>query len=126
MSLMSIRLELGRTAGFPNGDRSHGYEFLAPLTDDGHIDHDAWMQKKNECLVRKFESGQSDEHGRLRHVGQGWRFDFDPSRSDDDEPFYKLDRHIISPGLYISVTEHDGVQRPFKIVSVTPAGGRRS
>lgn len=123
MSLMSIRLELGRTDGFPNGDRSHGYEFIAPLTNDGHIDHEVWMQSKPNCIVRRFEAGQADEHGLLRRVGHGWRFDFDSARSDDDEPFYKLDRHTISPGLYVSLTEHDGVQRPFKIVSVTPAGG---
>jgi hypothetical protein len=126
MTLMTIRLELGRTTGFPNGDSSHGYEFLAPLTEDGHIDRDVWAQWKDDCLVRRFQPGHPDGHGLLRHVGRGWRFDFDPSRSDDDEPFYKLDRHTISPGLYVSLTEPDGVQRPFKIVSVMPAGRRRS
>lgn len=124
--LMNIRLELGRTGDFPNGDHSHGYEFLAPLTDEGHIDQQLWLQRKEDCRVRRFEAGLPDEHGRLRRVGQGWRFDFDPGRSDDDEPLYKLDRHTISPGLYVSITEHDGVQRPFKIVSVSPAGGRRT
>lgn len=44
MTLMNIRLELGRTTGFPNGDSSHGYEFLAPLTEEGHIDHDLLVQ----------------------------------------------------------------------------------
>jgi hypothetical protein len=26
----------------------------------------------------------------------------------------------LSEGAYISITEHDGVQRPFKVISVTP------
>jgi hypothetical protein len=52
-------------------------------------------------------------------MGRGWRFDF--GRSTDDEPLFKLDRHSLTPGAYISITEHDGVLRPFRVVSVTPA-----
>ena len=71
--------------------------------------------------MRHFWAGQEDKFGFLRHVGQGWRFDYDPSDKEDDEPLFKLDRHTIAPGLYVSVTGQDGVQRPFKIVSVAPA-----
>ena len=120
MSLMRIRLELGRTEKFPHGNPGHGYEFLAPLAKDGHIDAKAWREKKENCTVRYFRPGHDDEEGLLRHIGQGWRFDFDPSQTSDDEPFFKLDRHVISPGYYVSLTEHDGVEKPFKIVSVTP------
>ena len=38
MSLMTIRLELGRTADMPAGDSRHGYEFVAPINRDGHLD----------------------------------------------------------------------------------------
>ena len=31
MALKRIRLELARTADFPEGSPSHGYEFVAPL-----------------------------------------------------------------------------------------------
>ncbi len=31
----------------------------------------------------------------------------------------KLDRHVLTEGSYVSVTEHDRVQRPFKIVEAT-------
>ena len=51
-------------------------------------------------------------------VGRGWHFDYDAHDSDDDEPLFKLDRHIIKQGEYLSITEHDGVMRTFKIVSV--------
>jgi hypothetical protein len=56
----------------------------------------------------------------LRHVGHGWRFDYDGRSADDDEPFFKLDLHTLTPGAYVSITEHDDVLRPFKVVSVTP------
>jgi|GEM_PF-3187895 len=32
---MNIRIELSRTDGFSDGDRSHSYEFVAPLTEEG-------------------------------------------------------------------------------------------
>jgi hypothetical protein len=122
MSLMTIRLELARTAQAPQGDSRHGYEFVAPLDSAGHIDAAEWARFKAHCMVRRFHPGQEDRTGELRHVGRGWRFDYDKDRSDDDEPFFKLDRHRIAPGLYVTITE-DGVERPFRVVQVLPAGG---
>jgi hypothetical protein len=31
---------------------------------------------------------------------------------------YRLAKHRLREGEYVSVTEHDGVSRPFKIVSI--------
>ena len=120
MSLKRIRLELGRTSGDPMGDPSHGYEFIAPLTPEGHLDASEWEKQKSHCGVRSFRPGLADRHGLLRRVGRGWRFDYDPRGGIDDEPFFRLDRHVIAPGLYVTVTEADGRQRPFRIASVTP------
>lgn len=120
MSLMTVRLELGRSANAPDGNPGHGYEFVAPLDRNGHLDATEWLAEKNRCGVRSFRPGQAERRGMLRHVGRGWRFDYLPGRTDDDEPFFKLDRHIIAPGLYVTVREEDGIERPFKIVAVTP------
>jgi hypothetical protein len=38
--------------------------------------------------------------------------------SEDDEPFFKLDKHKLEPGAYVSVVEQDGVLRPFRVISV--------
>jgi hypothetical protein len=120
MSLMTIRLELGRTADAPQGDTNHGYEFVAPLNRDGHLDIAEWAAEKERCGVRSFRPGHTERRGMLRHVGRGWRFDYFPGRADDDEPFFKLDRHIIAPGLYVTITEEDGIERPFRIAEVKP------
>jgi len=120
--LCKIRLELGRMEGFPQGSSIRGYVFTAPLTDAGHIDALAWKSARQDCKVMRYWADEPVQHGLLRHVGQGWRFDYEARRSDDDEPFFKLDRHVIKPGNYVSVTEQDRVQRPFKIVSVVPIG----
>ena len=120
MPLNLIRLELARTAEYPQGSSRHGYEFIAPLTSDGHIDVAEWRRAKDKCSVTRFWKDEPAEKGLLRHVGHGWRFDYDASESGDDEPFFKLDQHKMEPGTYVSVTEHDGVQRPFKIVRISP------
>ena len=121
MTLMTIRLELGRTREFPEGDSGHGYEFIAPLDRHGHLDAAGWRMEKEHCVVRCFRQGTKVRTGALRHVGRGWRFDYAPADREDDEPLFRLDRHVIAPGLYLTVTEDDGEQRPFKIVSVQPA-----
>ena len=121
--MMKVRLELGRTEGYPSGDPNRGYEFVAPLTDAGHIDAAEWKAHKHVCVVHHFVDGETVESGRLTRTGRGWRFNYDSRSREDDEPFFKLDQHLIRPGLYVSLIEHDGVRRPFKIASVVPLGG---
>ena len=116
--LSHIRLELGRVNEFPEGSSRHGYEFIAPLTPAGHVDVDAWRKSRLRCGVRRFWGHDREEHGMLKHVGRGWRFDYgEPDESD--EPFFKLDAHAFVPGNYVSIREHDGVTRPFKVVEVS-------
>lgn len=119
MTLSQIRLELARTPEFPQGSPDHGYEFIAPLTKDAHIDSKSWKDVKDRCRVVRFWGGEERELGVLRHVGRGWRFDYNAKDDSDDEPFFKLGQHALSPGAYVSITEHDGIQRPFRVASVT-------
>ncbi len=121
MTLMKIRLALGRTREAPSGDARHGYEFIAPLDAQGHIDSAAWLRLKDQCTVRRFRPGEDEKNGVLRHVGRGWRFDYVAGQTQDDEPFFKLDKHVIAPGLYVTVKEENAEAQPFKIVNVTSA-----
>jgi hypothetical protein len=116
--LKTVRLELARTDGFPSGSSAHGYEFVAPLNREGDLAADLWRTAKDKCTVTRFWGDEPERKGQLRHVGQGWRFDYDTRVDTDDEPFFKLDRHKLAPGNYVSITENDGIQRPFRVVSV--------
>lgn len=122
MPLMTVRLELARQPGFPEGSHAHGYEFVAPLTADGHLDAAHWRTHAKACTVRRFWGAEAEQHGRLVHHGRHWAFDYDLADNADDEPVFRLDRHAISEGEYLSVTEQDGRQMTFRIVSVRPAG----
>lgn len=118
MALKTIRLELARTQEFPHGSPDRGYEFVAPLTPEGAFDVEEWRARRKECTVRRFWAGEDDEHGYLVHKGNRWAFHYAGHDSDEDEPIFRFDRHSFVEGEYISITEHDGVQRTFKVVSV--------
>jgi hypothetical protein len=117
--LQSIRLELARTPSDPDGDGECGYEFIAPLDEHGRLDAAAWRANRARCSVRRFWRGEADETGELLHTRGGkWVFSYAPG-TEDDEPIFRFDRHSFVPGEYVSITEHDGVTRPFRVVSVT-------
>ena len=114
MSMKRIRLELARDHEFPEGSRDRGYEFAAPLDENGHLLADEWRKTREHCRVKRFWPEQKDEFGHLVHRrGHSWAFDYHTKRTDDDEPGFKFDRHSFIPGEYVSITEHDGVMRTF-------------
>lgn len=116
--LRHIRLELARMPGKPDGSARCGYEFHAPLTADGHLDAEAFAAHRSQCVVHRFWEGEKAETGHLLHLGRDrWVFSYGPG-TEDDEPAFKFDRHRFLAGEYVSITEHDGVTRPFRIVWV--------
>ena len=121
MPLMKVRLELARNSEFPEGSSAHGYEINAPLTEDGHISKQVWREHAADCSVRRFCGDEDEEHGRLIHIGDQWVFHYTGMEEDDDEPVFRMSQHVFVPNEYISITEHDGEQRAFKVVSVTPS-----
>ncbi len=118
MPLMKVRLELARNEEFPEGSSHHGYDFNAPLSDDGHISKQEWNEHAADCTVTRFWDGEDEEHGRLIHIGDRWVFHYTGTDPDDDEPIFRMGEHSFVSGEYISITEHDGVQRTFKVANV--------
>ncbi len=115
MTLRTIRLELARTKDFPEGSAGHGYEFIAPLDKSGQLDSDEWQRFRQACTVRRFWRGEDDEHGQLERTLDGtWVFSYELGEADD-EPIFRFDSHVFSEGEYVSITEHDGVTRPFRV-----------
>ena len=115
--LKRIRLELARMPGFPDGASDCGYEFVAPLDAEGHLDAEAWKVNRERCSVRRFWRGEAEEQGHLLHARNRWLFSY-AEGEDDDEPIFKFDRHVMRPGEYLSITEHDGETRTFRVVWV--------
>jgi hypothetical protein len=124
--LKRIRLNLARSKEFPNGSSRHGYEFVAPLDGDGHIDVELWRKHRAHCRVRRFWNGERDEIGMLVHKSGGkehgrWVFDYDQTAETDDEAGYRFGAHAFRPGEYVSIRDEDGDMHTFQVASVEAA-----
>ena len=118
--LKRVRLELARDEDYPLGSRNHGYDFIAPINDDGHISVEDWKRERERCRVKRFWEGEKDEVGHIiRKPGGSWAFHYDIHGSQEaDEGGYRFDQHSFKPGEYVSIREHDGELRTFKVMSV--------
>jgi hypothetical protein len=118
--LRRVRLELARDHEFPNGSSERGYDFIAPLDRQGHIDLAAWKALRERCRVRRFWAQEPEEVGHVLHKqGRVWAFHYDihgdPSH---DEAGFRFDSHTLVPGEYVSIKEQDGTLRTFRVMSV--------
>lgn len=120
VALKRVRLSLARDPVHPQGDRDHGYDFIAPIDDAGHIHAETWKKTRDRCRVKRFAPGDQDEVGHIVHKpGGAWAFHYDiRGNPDSDETGYRLDHHAFKPGEYVSIKEHDGVLRTFIVQAV--------
>lgn len=124
--LRKIVLNLARTRDYPDGSIRHGYDFVAPLDDTGHIDTESWKAQKALCVVHRFWGDEPRQRGQLVHRAGGaggstWAFDYDAGSSDDDEAGYRFAQHAFIEGEYVSIRDEDGELQTFRIVRVTDA-----
>lgn len=119
--MFEIRLELARDRDLPEGSQRRGYVFRAPLAADGRLDAEAWRSKRQDCSVERFWDGEVTELGTLvLRPGGEWVFDFDPADDADDEPGFRFGSHSFRVGEYVSIHEHDGHERTFRVASSRP------
>jgi len=117
--LSKIRLELARTREHPDGERRIGYEFCAPLDEQGMIDVQKFRENRESCTVRRFRANEEHEDGRLvRKPGRAWSFHYDVHGDpSNDEAGFKFGNHRFVVGEYVSIREED-VQQPYRVVSI--------
>lgn len=127
--LCRVTLTLARCPEHPEGSAGRGYEIVAPLGPDGHLDAALWREARDLCRVRRFWTGEPDRHARLVHRAGGdhgatWLIDYADWTNEDDEPGYHLGTHAFVEGEYISIREAgDEIFRPFKVTRVRPMEG---
>ena len=125
-NLKRIRLELARSKEFPEGSVTDGYEFVAPLDGDAHIDAALWRECRDRCRVRRFWDEEA-EVGHLVHRPGGsehaqWVFDYDGgSVEHNDETGYRFGAHAFRPGEYVSIRDPASGMHTFRVISVRPA-----
>ncbi|MEP2101704.1 MAG: hypothetical protein ABJP02_09355 [Parasphingorhabdus sp.] len=115
MTWKTIRLELARTAEHPNGSSAHAYVFRAPLDDAGFIEPKALREAEKRPVVRRFWLGERDQNGVVITTDKGWAFSYKVG-DDDDEVIFGLQNHPIKVGEYLTITEADGSELPFRVI----------
>lgn len=115
----NVRLELARTEGFPQGSPSRCYLLRLPLTPEGTIDEPARAADPGRATVRRFWPNEPDLAGYVIRTAQGWAFSYRLG-DDDDESVFHLETHPMRIGNYLTLTEPNGEQRPFRVTSVVP------
>ena len=94
----AARVELARDHDFPDGSSERGYEFTAPLTNDGRISESEWKANRTRCRVRRFWSGDAGEVGHLiRKPGGSWAFHYDLLGDPDDDESGSLWQSPVCP-----------------------------
>lgn len=120
--LHRVTLHAARSKAFPEGSARHGYAFVAPLTEAGKIDAEAWRAHRGECIVHRFWGDEPALRGLLAHRsggrhGASWVFELGETLSEE-EPGYRFADHTFRPGEYVSLREQDGELTTFKVASV--------
>ncbi len=120
--LHRVTLHAARSKAFPDGSIRHGYSFVAPLTEDGKIDADAWKAHRGECIVRRFWGDEPEMCGLLAHrpgghKGSSWLFELG-DKLDEEEPGFRFADHAFRPGEYVSLREQEGQLMTFRVTSV--------
>ena len=116
MTWKTIRLELARTADYPDGSSAHAYVFRVPLNDEGFIEPDALKQAEKRPVVRRFWPGEADQSGVVIATPKGWAFSYRVG-DEDDEGIFRLKDHPLKVGEYLTITEADGSELPFRVIS---------
>lgn len=111
-----VRLELARCHDFPEGSPERGYQLSLPLTKDGYLDADGWLEHRDQMGFHRFWDG-NDDHGQVRHSRRGWNLEFTDG-SDEEEVIFRGDQHRFAEGEYISIKERDGIMRTFQVAEV--------
>lgn len=125
-NLHLIRLELARDPEHPDGDRNHGYEFVAPLDPMGRLDVDTWRESRERCTVHRFHAEEDDMRGHLIHRAGGaggstWVFHYDVEGDpEEDETGFHFETHTFKQGDYVSVREMDEQVHTFVVVQIRP------
>lgn len=117
MNWKSIRLELARTKEFPEGSAGRCYLLRLPVRDDGLIDEEALGDRPAQATVRRFWPNEADLSGYVIRTPKGWAFSYRPGE-DDDESVFHLESHPLRIGEYVTLTEPDGQQLPFRVASL--------
>lgn len=118
------RVTMQRVAGSrpPQGRAGTSYEIDLPLDPDGQIDATSWLDRPDQCRVKRLRDGEAGEVGRLARDAHGrWYFDYGAQEKGGRHRGLTGDRFHV--GQFIGLVEDDGDLQTYRIVSIEPVPG---
>jgi len=122
--LRKVTLNAARSKGLPEGSTRRGYDFVAPLAEDGRIDLEAWRRHRGECFAHRFWDSEPVMSGLLVHRAGGrggstWAFEWKGADvAQGEEEGFRFGDHAFKVGEYVSIREFDGELETYRVVSV--------
>ena len=122
--LRKLTLNAARSRELPEGSTRRGYDFVAPLTNEGRIDIEAWRLHRGECFAHRFWESEPVMTGLLVHRAGGrggstWAFEWlGADVSGEEEEGFRFADHAFNVGEYVSIREFDGELETYRVVSV--------
>ena len=116
MTWKNIRLDLARTAEFPEGSDAHSYLVRLPIDDNGMLEVSRLRRAEERPSVHRTWPDEHDKSGVLIARGRDWVISYQVGDADDEAIFH-LENHPIRLGQYLTITETDGEKLPFRVVS---------
>lgn len=108
-----VKLELAPTSDYPKGSPAMAFLLRVPLTQAGMIDESALAAEPRSAFVRRFWLNEPDCSGVVRPNSRGWIFDFPAGERNAH-----LGRTPIVPNAVLELTQMDGAQLQFRVVSI--------
>lgn len=119
-SFRRIRLELAIDTCPADRKSAIGYLLVAPLTQEGRIDVDLWLEYRDFCGVICVHPEKPSEVGHLFRASHGtWAFRYDVTRKPAKAPPFRLGPDPFVVGGYASICDDCG-RRFFRVASIDP------
>ena len=111
-----IRLDLARSAAYPDGSREHCYLLRIPLDDQGLVDRAAIRVEPERATVLRSSPDEPERTGHVGHSNGRWVFSYLPGDGEDEELFH-LETHPLRVGDFVTVTDASGEALCFEVAS---------
>lgn len=112
-----VKLELGSTEAFPKGSPARAFLLRLPLGRDGSVDEAARAAAPRGAFVRRFWDNEPDRAGAILRNSNGWYLSLPGEVAGGH---YHMPDVAIRPGGTLALAAPDGMQLPFKVVSIRP------
>jgi hypothetical protein len=123
MNWQTIRLELARSAGFPEGSATRAYLLRLPLDEQGFVDGETLRRKPQQATVRRFWPSEPDQHGHVERADGGWIFRCQQGPSG--EAITRFGSQALLPDEQVLLEEPDGTRLTFRVASIGTVGPSR-